>query len=460
MMDFKKLTLPYKNEMLENLHGFCAINSELDDKTADANNPFGVGVTKALKFFEALARKDGFEVNNYSNMAIEVLIGSGDKNVTIMAHADVVPAGEGWDQDPYKLETKNGELIGRGVADDKGPLLSCYYALKALRDNNLLGNYQVRFLVGGNEECGSRGMIHYFHELKHNPPTYGFSPDASFPVVYAEKGMLGFRLKKKVHISGLRNISGGVATNAVISRCKVLWDKDDNFLSFVKEHVKDVEIKENSDSYEFTFIGESAHGSVPWMGVNAALIALKIIYEYSKDHDLLSLINKVIDPRGKGVDAYFVSPDMDNCTTSLNVGLIDFENNKIVLSVDFRFGNSTNYEQLVSIIQKVCDKDNVEAEFGRGAPLLYFPKDSPLISTLYKVYQEESGDYASKPISMGGGTYAKVTVNTVAYGLEFPGVDALMHAPGEHIKIDTLVLGMQIYARAIYELGKLIENEN
>ena len=83
-----------------------------------------------------------------------------------MAHADVVPEGKGWPHNPFEIREKEGVITGRGVADDKGPLLQSYYALKALRDNNLIGNYKVRFLVGGNEESGSRGMIHYFDELK------------------------------------------------------------------------------------------------------------------------------------------------------------------------------------------------------------------------------------------------------------------------------------------------------
>ena len=163
---YKKLTASYEAEMMENLKKFIAIDSTYDESTVDEDNPFGKGVSKALQFIAELARKDGFIVNNYGNYIVEILTNELDKNITIMAHADIVPVGTGWPQDPFTILEKDGFLYARGVADDKGPLLSCYYGLKALRDNNLLGNYQVRFLVGGNEERGSACMEHYFHTLK------------------------------------------------------------------------------------------------------------------------------------------------------------------------------------------------------------------------------------------------------------------------------------------------------
>ena len=152
--------------LMDNLKGLVAINSVFDEATADEKNPFGEGVSKALKYFEALAKKDGFQVTNYDNKVVEAIVGEGKKNITIMAHADIVPVGTGWSQDPFQVVEKKGVLYGRGVADDKGPLLSCYYGLLALKENDLLGKYRVRFLVGGNEESGSLCMEHYFHTLK------------------------------------------------------------------------------------------------------------------------------------------------------------------------------------------------------------------------------------------------------------------------------------------------------
>ena len=70
------------------------------------------------------------------------------------------------------------------------------------------------------------------------------------------------------------------------------------------------------------------------------------------------------------------------------------------------------------------------------------------------VYQEETGDYESKPLTSGGGTYAKEADNIVAFGMQFPGWDSRMHAIDEQVKRVDLVKSMAIYARAIVELGE------
>ena len=118
---FPKLSEKYQNLLIENLKKFVAIKSVYDESTVDEENPFGVGVSRALQFIADLAKKDGFKVTNYGNKVVEILSGEGEKNITIMAHADVVPAGAtGWKQDPFTVTEKRGVLCGRGVADDKG----------------------------------------------------------------------------------------------------------------------------------------------------------------------------------------------------------------------------------------------------------------------------------------------------------------------------------------------------
>ena len=132
---YQELVKPYQAQLMQSLKEFVAIDSVYDESTVDAQNPFGKGVSKALQCIENLARKDGFIVTNYDNKIVEILTNNEEKNIAILAHADVVPVGTGWPQDPFTVLEKDGTVYGRGVADDKGPLLSAYYGLKALRDN-------------------------------------------------------------------------------------------------------------------------------------------------------------------------------------------------------------------------------------------------------------------------------------------------------------------------------------
>ncbi len=446
MNNYDLLTKKYEKEALETLKQFVAINSVYDETTADENNPFGVGVTKALEFITNLAKKDGYQVTNYKNMIVEILFGEGDKDITIMAHADVVPAGSGWKQNPFEVVEKDGVLYGRGVADDKGPLLACYYGLKALKENNLLGNYKIRFLVGGNEESGSLGMKYYFETLKKPQPTLGFSPDSDYPLIFAEKAIMGFEVKNNWEIKGVKSIHGGAAHNAVIEKCDVeLFDAKD-FLNYLK----DKEVKYEINGNVVSFLGKAAHGALPELGINAGMIAIKHLGQFLNDENLLLLAERYSDLQGKGIHADGYSQEMGH--NSLNVGIINYENNQFSMIVNFRYVETCKEEELVKNIKKYSAPFNVI--IGDSYPVLYYPKDSVLVSTLLRVYQEEYQDYVSQPLAIGGGTYAKEADNTVAFGMQLPDWDAKMHSPGEQLRKVDFIKGMAVYAHAIIELGK------
>ena len=448
---YKKLTAPYEAKMMETLKDFIAIDSTYDETTVDEENPFGKGVSKALQFIAEVAKKDGFIVNNYGNYVVEILTNEEDKNITIMAHADIVPVGTGWPQDPFEMVEKDGFLYARGVADDKGPLLSCYYGLKALQDNGLLGKYQVRFLVGGNEERGSACMEHYFHTLKKKQPTYGFSPDSAYPLTYAEKGIIGFVVRKNMD-TPIISMKGGVASNSVIEKCEVLLKEDLNLIAYLNENEVDYSYLAKENEMLLTFHGLAAHGSVPWMGKNAAMSAIKYLGEYYKNEDLKKLYALYSPTRGEGVNAAAHSEDMGD--NSLNVGLISIENGKLEMVVNYRHIETVTAEQMINNIKEASKP--FEIEVLGISPLLYYPKDSKLITTLLKVYQEETGDYETPIIASGGGTYAKEADNIVAFGMEYPGHDPKMHCVNENTKKSYLFESMGIFAHAIIELGKLI----
>ena len=449
---YQELVKPYQEEMMKSLKEFIAIDSVYDEETRSEMDPFGKGVSKALHYIENLAKKDGFIVHNYDNMVVEILTNELEPNVTIMAHADVVPTGTGWPQDPFELTEKGDFLYARGVADDKGPLLSCYYGLKALRDNNLLGNYQVRFLVGGNEERGSACMECYFHTLNKKQPTYGFSPDSAYPLTYAEKGIIGFIVRKDIDLPNVISIKGGVASNSVIEKCEVLMKEDLNFIAYLNNESVDYSYLANGNNMLLTFNGVAAHGSVPWMGKNAAMEAVKQLGNYYKNADL-QLLYKLYSPlRGEGVNAAAHSEDMGD--NSLNVGLFSLENGKLEMVVNYRHVEKVTAEQMINNVKEASKSFDVEV--ASVSPLLYYPKDHPLIKTLLRVYQEETGDLETPIIASGGGTYAKEADNVVAFGMEYPGHDPKMHGVNENTKKSYLFESMGIFAHAIIELGKLI----
>src|SRR5699024_10557105 len=110
-----------------------------------------------------------------------------ESQLDILAHLDVVPAGEGWTvTEPFEPVEKDGRLYGRGTADDKGPAVAALYALRAVKELGIPLKKRVRLILGTDEECGSSDIQHYYAVEKEAPMT--FSPDGAFPVVNIEKG--------------------------------------------------------------------------------------------------------------------------------------------------------------------------------------------------------------------------------------------------------------------------------
>ena len=454
---YDTITEQYHDILLKNLGEFVAINSVYDEETVSKENPFGQGVTNALTYIANLAKDDGFEVRNYANKVVEIISGEG-KNITILAHADVVPAGTGWDQEPFQMVDRGDKLTGRGVADDKGPLLAAYYAMKAVRDNHLQGDYQIRFIVGGNEESGSAGVEYYFQKLKKPQPDFGFSPDAEYPLIFAEKGIINFEVKKKLNLKHVHSIHGGVASNSVIEKCDVVMDYDPEFITYLKDHDYKTETNRDGDTLTVTFKGVAAHGSTPELGSNAGMAAIKALAKFYTHKDLLHLYACYGNLQGYGLEAYANSDEMGHNT--LNVGIIDWddESGEFKMIVNFRYVDRCHVDEAQYNIKEHSKPFAVN--FLSESKLLFYPKESVLVQTLLEAYQKETGDYKSTPRAIGGGTYAKEADNVVAFGAEFPGWNSNMHSPGEQVKKTDLFKSISIYAKAIVDLGKKLESRN
>ncbi|MEY9778331.1 M20 family metallopeptidase [Arthrobacter sp. MW3 TE3886] len=90
------------------------------------------------------------------NLTATVSFGDGP-TVMLNSHIDVVPAGEGWSQDPFTPTLQNGRVYGRGAADAKGSLAAMTTALLSLLDEADTLSGTVVFTAVGDEEVGSTG---------------------------------------------------------------------------------------------------------------------------------------------------------------------------------------------------------------------------------------------------------------------------------------------------------------
>lgn len=445
-MKSKEFLVLQKDNMIDELMKFVSINSVHDESTVKEGAPFGEGVKKALDYVAELGERYGFEVDKCDGYCTELTIGEGEKMIGIFAHADVVPATGDWDVGPFEPYILDGNVYGRGTSDDKGPFIAAFYAVLALQQEGLLKGYKVRFVVGGNEELGSRCLDYYFKVLKKPAPTYGFTPDSDFPLIYGEKGINDFFPEMPIEIPHVKSIKGGAATNAVCDKVDIELDD----VTALEEHCKSHGITYSVDGNVLSILGESAHGSTPELGINAAVITMAVLGEFYGIGKLRRLGVGLRDTSGENWDAFCETKLLGK--TTYCVGLISYQNDLLKFSVNFRYPDGVNAVEY---------KDKFDAYFGtvstmgEESKLLLIDPKSKLVKTLMKAYKSETHDYFGKPFTIGGGTYAKHCENTVAFGALFPGRESVMHQPNEYMPVEDILKASQIYAKAIYLLGKL-----
>lgn len=178
------------DSMIESIRELVRIDSV--EETAEPNMPFGCGVHDALHKALSISEELGFSVVNLENQIGYAQYGGEGDYVCAIGHVDVVPEGEGWKYPPFSAHLEDGTIYGRGVLDNKGPVLACLYGLTALKELGILLKHPVRIIFGCDEESGFEDLSYYLSKEK--PPLYGFTPDCKYPVVYSERGRAKLRI--------------------------------------------------------------------------------------------------------------------------------------------------------------------------------------------------------------------------------------------------------------------------
>ena len=179
--------------LFDGLRRMVAIPSIRGKEEPDA--PFGRGPKQALEEVLKISTELGFHTKNIDDKIGYAEYGENRSDGAyygIFGHVDVMPLGEGWNSPPLSLTLREGKLFGRGTLDNKGPILSNLYALYVLKENGVTFDRPVRIVFGTNEETGFGCVKHYL--TKEIPPTFGWTPDCKWPVVYGERGRLKVRV--------------------------------------------------------------------------------------------------------------------------------------------------------------------------------------------------------------------------------------------------------------------------
>ncbi|KAK3380959.1 hypothetical protein B0H63DRAFT_194800 [Podospora didyma] len=148
-------------------------------KTVSSRPEFTEDCRKGATFLGALFKRLGAQVEMlstdglhnpvvYAKFSGKLEPAEKRKRILFYGHYDVVPAdlkGGNWQTDPFKLTGQNGYLYGRGVSDNKGPIMAALYAVTDLLQAKVLDS-DIIFLIEGEEESGSRGFQETIHKHK------------------------------------------------------------------------------------------------------------------------------------------------------------------------------------------------------------------------------------------------------------------------------------------------------
>ncbi len=442
---------PYKDKMLEDLAAIVKYDSSR--KSAVGNKPFGEENAACLEEALGIAEKMGFETVNMDNFCGYAEIGEGEEIIGIAGHLDIVPAGKGWDTDPFTLTEKEGRVYGRGVSDDKGACIASLYALKFIKESGIKLNKRIRVIFGCNEESGSACMKHY---VKYGEKiSVGFTPDGNFPGIHGEKGMCSMRAYSKN--TKIISMNGGFVTNAVCDRCETVVKASDVDKAALEKALSasplvSFSVTEKDDTLVISATGVSAHAAHPLSGVNAAGCTMVALEAAGMKDDFVDFYLDKIGLSCDGIGIGLKCSD-DYGVLTLNNGIVKTEDGQICCTIDIRYPVTMTGEELKNKCSSYMEDERGKIELNSITESLFYPVDSPLVKSLYDAYVCVTGDDKIKPEVMGGGTYAKSIPGIIAFGCKFPNTpDNHIHDANESLDTEELLLQTAIYVKAIENL--------
>lgn len=451
------------DDVMRDIESLVRIASVEDLASASVGAPFGPGPRQALDQALAIATRMGFEVHDCEgHIGFADLPGADNTQIGIIGHVDVVAAGPGWSCEPFAITRRDGYLLGRGVIDDKGPLVVALHALKFWKDRiDSQGGgsrlpYSVRVLFGVNEETNMKDVEYYRAHFK--DPAFLFTPDSQFPVGYGESGICSGTLVSAPIVDGrVLELHGGQAVNAVAGMARAIVRSDEELLGS-----DEIEVERHDEGvYQVVAHGMSAHAMDPSLGRNAIGILVNYFLEKrigsSEEQAFFHLLKKLHD-HSDGSSFNIQCSDEHFGALSMVGGVIDLREGRIFQSLDFRYPTTTTSTEIERGVRNVANEIGAAFTIEHDKEPFLMDPDSPAVRALLDAYGTVTGDKAKGLVSKGG-TYARCFTTGVSFGVEKPWEDdpdwvGGMHGPDEGVSEDLLKQAFSVYALA---LGNLME---
>lgn len=442
----------FKAPMLSTLQEWLRIPSLLAE--AQPGAPFGPELRRMLDKALADCRALGLKTENLDGYIGHADMGEGpdEEALAILAHLDVVPVGDGWTKEPFGAQVVDGRLYGRGSSDDKGPAVAALYAMAAVLQAGIPLRRKVRLILGCDEESGM-GDIEHYKKVAHLPRE-GFSPDASYPVINIEKGMLALRLSAPVASEGLKvlRFRVGERQNVVPGAAEATIEGGEKTAELAREIAKrhgwPLTAEQSAGQVRLRTEGINGHAAFPEQARNAIGQMLVILSELGAKtpYDRLA---EALGLQYDGASLGIAMRDEISGALTCNLGIIELSGDTVHATLDLR-------------CPILCDLDKVQRQIEGALPgfrverLLtkephHVPENSALVQALLSAYHEVTG-LPRKTLAIGGGTYARTLREGVAFGAQFPGEPDLAHQADEHITLESLYRNLRIFAYAIVKL--------
>lgn len=420
---------------------------------AEDGAPFGREVRHMLDTAEADAKAMGFPVRDFDGYACDITLGSRPEMIAVLGHLDVVPAGDGWNYPPFGAVTEGNRMYGRGTSDDKGPALASLYAMRAIKEAGVPLKRSIRLILGCNEETEWKDMEWYAAHAE--IPAVGFSPDASFPVINTEKAILQTCFSAPAAAEGLQvvEMATGERPNVIPGESTAVVRGGEELAVKVRAWglAKNLPVTAETvpEGVKITAEGIPGHSAYPEGRRNAIGMMLCLLRDLGAEGPVKTLADAVgMTHDGSGLGC--ACSDAVSGPLTCNMGILHLKDGVWSGTLDMRCPVDADLAALRDAAK--AHLPGFELETLEMKEAHHVPADSELVTQLLAAYEEESG-LPGEAVATGGGTYAKVLAQGVAFGAAFPDDEDLAHQANEYIDIDRMITAAKIYANALIRLA-------
>lgn len=465
----------HRRELIQELQSWASVPSVSRGDLSAPGMPFGADCLQMLNVAMARGRAFGFDVINHQGYAASLCWGDPENSIGVIAHLDVVPAGDGWMYPPYGASylPSHDVMIGRGVDDNKGSALAALFAIRYLRDSGCPMKHGLRMICGLSEETGMQDMQH-LRDSGMAFPKVSLVPDAGFPVNYGQKGSMDADLSFACE-GNLVAFDAGSVRNVIPDKavCIVAAPPEEVANAILPPDgslMASITIEPCPEGTCITAHGRAGHAAFP-QGADNAIMRLCTVLDQSGilkgscAHAIRQVAQLTADPYGQS-EGVACKDDISGDLT-LVYGVAHLVDGTLHLMADCRYPIKADGDQLERDLLTHWQSRGAEvAAFDHSRPF-YIPVDDPQVETLQKVFKLATCR-EDEPYTMGGGTYSRVVPNAISFGPGMPWVKndwsgilppghGHAHGPDEAVSIRKLTECFRIYVAALAALDDMMD---